>query len=662
MAELRRRFLRAYTLELRLLMLNWIYPVMHGLLFFVLRRFSVGYDVSAQAMLETTLGRLAIGLTSLVGLFAAGLSASRARRARMAELEQTYPTGEEVLLGRWLAGVTALLTFAIEPLILAGRLGPLTSLWAGMPTFLTELTLTLAFTTAAAWALVMWLRPGRWAYPLLAAGWMGFMLGPAIIGDRFPYMGLLNFMRQGASYYSELWRRHLYRPLPLWFNLFYGGLLLLLLAWVAWTERTRRFRRPSLTAAALGVVALAVTSFAGVRYVAAVNVAQVPPDTAATPHQSTPAPLIIGEDYNLDLDLSDPTRPRFTAVVTVRNVGDVALDVLQLSLHATLEIVEANLPFERAGATVRFALPAPLAPGATQTVRVIYTGSPDSYGRDDGLPVLETFAGAAGIRLTPAVAWYPVPVGAPVHPAQVRLTVTGTTMPVAANIPTTGPNTFTSQGTTWLFVIGSPHLVTAQIGEITLITARHDLARARELASMYADALTRLRRCLPNIAVEGLTLMILGEESGLPEGTPPSDGRAVVVISRPVLAAFDRPSAYNFPLVWDALIFDLWRIGGGDLGGHLTPLVRETAHFIWMTDYYEGDIADLTAEVDRRLQQMPSDSHRASLTRHLLDLYTKHGEAGVDSFLSEIHARSNELSALSDQELQSWWLEAINAR
>jgi hypothetical protein len=233
-------------------------------------------------------------------------------------------------------------------------------------------------------------------------------------------------------------------------------------------------------------------------------------------------------------------------------------------------------------------------------------------------------------------------------------------MPVAANIPATGPGTFASEGASWLFLIGSPHLATRQVGEATLVTARHDLARARELVPLYTETLGTLRRYLPHVPVEGLTLMVLGEEAGLPEGTPPSDGRAVVVISRPTLAGLDRPDPYDFPWVWDALIFDLWRIGNGKSGGHLVPLVRETAQFIWLIDRYDGDMARLTAEVNERMARMPDDLRRAYLTPQLLDLYGRRGEAGVAAFLTELHIRSAELSTASDHELQVWWQETID--
>jgi len=95
------RLLASFRIELRLILFNWVYPLLHllwGILFYQL--FVGKDDRSAIALLETTVGRLAIGLISLIGLFLAGISASRSKRVRFLELEETYPTGFEIIAGR----------------------------------------------------------------------------------------------------------------------------------------------------------------------------------------------------------------------------------------------------------------------------------------------------------------------------------------------------------------------------------------------------------------------------------------------------------------------------------------------------------------------------------------------------------------------------------
>ena len=163
------RFRATLWTELRLLVFNWIYPVLHLIWIILLISMFVGRDDrSAQALLETTLGRLSIGLISLVGLFLAGISASRSERVKFFDLEESFPTDFEVIAGRWLAGTCALLLFLIEPLALAVRQGPLASLMDELPAFLSEAGLTIAFTTALAWALLS--RVKGWSLVLSCIG------------------------------------------------------------------------------------------------------------------------------------------------------------------------------------------------------------------------------------------------------------------------------------------------------------------------------------------------------------------------------------------------------------------------------------------------------------------------------------------------------------
>jgi hypothetical protein len=179
------RFWYAFRLELFQFVWNLAYPLLHGLwLLLLVQMFFQKDDRSAQALLETTLGGVSIGLISLAALFAAGISASRAARARFSELEASFASGGEVIFARWLAGLAAMSLFLAEPVILAALQGPWASLLAGLPRFLGEALLTIAFALAAAWGLSSLVRLGRWYYPLLAAGWLAFILGPTMLYQR----------------------------------------------------------------------------------------------------------------------------------------------------------------------------------------------------------------------------------------------------------------------------------------------------------------------------------------------------------------------------------------------------------------------------------------------------------------------------------------------
>lgn len=667
-----RRFLKAYAVELRLLVLHWSYPLLHLLFIIVLLQFVDSGELgrTALGMLETVVGRLAIGLISLVGLFVAGLSASRAERAKTAELEFAFPTGVEVALGRWLAGVTALLGFLVEPLILAARQGPTSSLMAGLPTFVGEAALTLAFTTAGAWWLARRLPLGRWSYPLLAAGWLAFLIGPTILVDRrFPALSLLNFMRQGAmGYHSELWRRVAYGDVFLWFNLFYAGLLLLFLGLLVWRERARRFHRPSLPGAVLVAGALALTLFAASNYVSPILALR-----AATPEVAPPPPTpdvggVTVEAYVLILDLSGGERADFEAVVTVRNDGDAPLERFDLQLHPTLEVTESDVAFEQEGDRLWLELPEPLAPGGSRAVHLRYGGFIWEPYLKDGMPVAEVFVRPRGVRLSPLVKWYPqvpgndAPSGASREPYAFRLRLKGYgELQFGANIPQVAPDLFESEGATWLYLVGSPYLVTKEEGDTLLITARDSYTDTRRLVTVYIEALSHLRRFMPDVPVEGLTAMVL-DPGLLPHATPPSDGRVVVAVGRLVLYDLNSTDAYDFPMVWDALLYDLWRLGGGTLEGEVSWHVREAAVFLWMHYGCEGDAACIAQELERSYQNMDSTWRRNHLPSVLLEIYEREGEGAIVEILREFRVNSEEFAQMPREELLDWIREGAYAK
>jgi hypothetical protein len=662
-----RRFLKAYTVELRLLVGHWSYPLLHILLLALLLYFGESWTGGRTALgaLETMLGSLTIGLVSLVGIFAAGLGASRATRVKAAELEWTFPTGGEVLLGRWLAGVTALLGFLVEPVFIASQQGPTASLLAGLPTFLGEAALTLAFTTAGAWWLARRLPLGRWSYPLLAAGWLGFLAGPTMLVNRFSFLSLFNFMRVGTmSYHSELWRRVAYGKSFLWFNLFYAGLLLLFLGLLLWQERVRRFRRPSLPGGALVLGSLALALFAGSNYIAPIRQSQ-----ATTPVTAPPAPVsaVAGmqvEGYDLTLDLSEGDRVAVEATLTVRNTGEAPVRRFDLELDPGLEVIAADVTFTQEVGTLWLDLPGALDPGERRTIALRYGGPIWDVYLDDGIPVAEVFVHPRGVKLSPLDAWYPRLPGegaetgrSSPQPYRFRLALEGTgDLRFGSNLPMVGPNLFVSDNTTWVYLVGSPFLVTEEVGDVLLITARDGLEQVRSLVSVYTDALAHLQHFIPDVPVEGLTVMVL-ETGVLPNATPPSDGRVVVALGRHVLYDLNSSDAYNFPMVWDALLYDLWRLGGGTLDGGVAWPVRQTAVFLWMHYGCEGDAACIDETIKAASSNMQPEYRERYLPAILFDIYEEEGEQAIVEILRQLRLNSEAFVGMSEEALHRWLRE-----
>ena len=657
------RLWTAFRTEFRLLAGNWMYLSLHVLWAALVLMF-LGHDNrSAQGLLETTLGRTAIGLISLVSLFLAAISSSRSNRMKFHELEDSFPTGFEVIFGRWLAGLLALVVFLVEPTAFAATQGPLTSLLAELPTYLGEAGLTFAIASAFAWALMSWSKPGRWAYPLLAAGWLGFLLGPTILADRFPFASLLNFMRQGVSFYSELWGRLLYGDQPFWFNLFYIGLLLLFLALLMISLSSRRFYRPSLPGNVLLVIALTLAGWSGMRYVSGVQAARVE-NTLEILFNETNAFTVT--DYRLTLDLKDAQQTHFTAELTAANQSSVPLDTLPFRLNPVLTVTDASLPVERRNELVIVHLSQPVGPGETLSFSINYQGMLRVESISDGVVEASDFIDPRGVRLTPTANWYPVPILSGPNmkytqhdPAHIRLTVINSgSLPFAANLPAVGENTFEANSASWVFLIGSPRLVVEQVGDITLITSRADLEQARGLASVFEGPLRKITPFFPDAKVQGLILMVLGEEGGLPGRTPPVAGYPLVVTPRYSPANMSASLASSHRFVIKTLVTDLWSLSGGDLdpefGGPVTSLERAFQAVVGFLDTYvleDGDPERMQTHIQSDAQ-MQGGVDEDQLV--LLDIYRQGSQDAVRDVLRQMYQKPNELRGLRYESLSQW--------
>ena len=658
------RFWAAFRTELRLLIANWVYLLLHivwgGMLFWLF----VGHDNrSAQGLMETSLGRMAIGLVSLVGLFLAGISASRSKRAKFQDLDESFPTGFEVTAGRWLAGLTALMVFLLEPVAVAAIQGPFTSLLEGIPTFLGEAGLTIAFTTAIAWALLSWLKPDRWAYPFLAAGWLGFLLGPTLLADRFPITNLLNFMRQGVSFYSELWGRLLYGDQPFWFNLFYTGLLLVCLAVLMVSLARRRFHRLPVTVGMFLVTALLLVGWSGLRYNAGIQTAQA---SITTPNLPNETDSFVVTSYDLTLDLSDAHLPRFTAEITAANHGPVPIDALTFRLNPALTVTGASLPFDSKGGRVQVRLSEPLMPGESLSLAMRYQGKLRMESISDGVVEASDFIDPKGVRLTPWANWYPEPsrsgpdlaLDQP-DPAHIRLAVTNSGgLPLASNLPAMGENIFESVSASWIFLVGSPRLVVEQVDEVTLITSQADLAQGRALANIFQDPLREITPFFPEGKVQGLILMVLGEEGGLPGRTPPAAGYPLVITPRYSPANTSGNLASSRRFVIETLVADLWSLSGGALdpefGGPVTSLQRAFEAAAGFLDLYvldDGNPERMQAQIQSNTQMQGGLDEDQSA---LLEIYRQGGQEAVRNVLNQMYQKPDELRALPYESLPQW--------
>jgi hypothetical protein len=452
----------AYRMELRLLCLHWGFPVLH-LLWALLIGWSARevLTLSAHDVLANDLGGLALGLMGLGGVFVAGASATRGHRTRFAPLEETFPAGAEVFVGRWLADVTALMTAVAVPLALAAAHGPAGSFWAGAPAFLAEAVVAVAFSTALTWWLLDGQGPRRWLYPAAVILWLGCgAAGRVLAGSvlHLNFAGLLDVMHLMYTHFDEIWGHIRDWPLRLWFDLFYAGAALALVAAGVW-RRQRRGGRSPLVTGVLFLASLGLALGAAVQYVATVSAwnRQGLAIRAATDRAIGVADPDAGatavDRYRLAVDLTDPARLQVDATITLRNQGSTPLSAPVFTLVQDLKIVEASVPLERDGHLLRLRLPEPIMPGESREVRLRYAGRIWAV-KESAVPYPAYFTHADGVYLSTLAGWYPMAgrvglspwAGYQVHPpAAFDVTVTGPPgWTFASNLPAERPGHFVS--------------------------------------------------------------------------------------------------------------------------------------------------------------------------------------------------------------------------
>ncbi|HAE86015.1 MAG TPA: hypothetical protein DCG78_05860 [Anaerolineaceae bacterium] len=711
------RFRTSLRLAWRQITHHWSYPLAHLIVlavFFIALR--TAEDISAKAILETIPGDIGIALASLAGILIAGASASRSPGAKFSELEQSFPGGSEVILGRSLASFLASILFLIEPLLFAALNGPWDSFLSGLPIYLAEGCLTVALPVALVWLLAHRSGLPTWSYPLLGMVWLGFFgLGYLTPFYSNPAFGLLNFMRHGSSYYSEMWGRLLLDETPRWADLFYVGLgvAALVLLWLVQTAN--RLHRVPAAAPLLLAASLVLSGFSAVQYSGITSdwltnhtpwVQTIDPATHV-PRQHVAEPYPFGEppavevdvrNYDLTLDFSNEA-PKFHATLELGNDQDRALQEFVLLLNGRLALTESSLPCEKQGIWLRCSAPEAFAPDGTLRLELSYEGTIHEAGMIPSRDwQLKDFILPNGLRLSPQAAWYPIPYSPSLEdqgvrndifllrkPALVTLEVIQSASHpyrLASNLPHVDANRFESQGATWIFLIGSPNLVEEQMGDIRLVTARNDLEAVRGAAERYRDIYETYRTIFPAVNTHTALVMALGEELGLPEEThtPPTLEQPVIISSRYVLwsmGAWDQSLSSKYYL-GDAVLAEFWLLNRAtQLGDEAwsypsmlwqvnnSPVWYATSSFLW--EYYEsgGDALDLAERINVRIADQaggPGESPFSQIVNGLLQVYQQGGQAGLVHAINQLSLMSEEtyntLYAENPEALRQWIVEA----
>lgn len=688
MPDLLHRFVAAWRLELRLICRHWAYPLLlaawPGLVVLIYR--DVPF-LTAEGMLLGERDEVNVaGLVALAALFLGATSAARSERVKLALLEESFPTGAEVPLGRWLAGVVALLPVLLPPLVIAYRIGPSGSFWRSAPVFVAELLIAIAFAAALAWLLVNWVGPRRWLYPLLAGIWLGGLYGAVLLVAGapwyYPAAGLLDFTRSGMAdtyggrgHYQELWGRLLRGPLPRWFDLFYLGFAIVLAALLATRTHLRRQRRLPVVAGSVLLATLALTSTAGIAYVAQVRSWTAQAVDASHYDDRTYAPLespIAIDAWQIEADLRQPARPTFTAAVTLRNDSTDPLTDATLTLNRDLTIRESSVPVTREGEHLRLALPQPLPPGASITVRLVYQGAIEILWRSSqGLAEPIFFTDARGVRLSLPAGWYPLPGEFPLDstrvnlqhpPAAFSLTVQAPQgFGVISNLPRIDDGTFAAEQASWAFVLAAPRLRVEQAGTITIAAPEAAMASLRAVAERSHEVQSRLRPFFPDKPPARLTVALpdqwQGTARGLPTTSAPADDQHLILAHHNGLIRLHK---HVTPLMeMTSLVHPITESMLMEGSSGLPWSMLGVNPFLAAYLLEEGD-PDRMAAALNSLQH--TDAWDIEVALALNAVYRAQGEAGVAQVLAEMRTARDHLAEMHPMEMPGWITEVADGR
>jgi hypothetical protein len=684
MLDTLRRFAAVYWLELRL-NFHWSYllfiAVWSG---FVITTYTQDDYRSIRGLFN-----IVLGFGSLIGLFLSGIHVSRPSRSRFDMLEVALPTGVELLLARWLAGITALGALMIAPLIVLvtappGRLPLDFSLQQ-----LLLVLLSFSFVTILITAVQHTVGIRRWMYPLFAVLWVGAGMIPNVLnndGLAVPGVNLINFVTMNQSVNPLVWGRIPQGQLPTLTILFYVGLIALLCALMLWRVIATRFQRRSTSVGALLIAALGVVTASAASFTAQVHAANQQIRTeeaqqviAGTPVLAAAMPFNVSA-YDLVFTLGDLTQ--ITAQITVANRSESPLTDLTFSLYQQFEITQASAPLARDGNTLTLTLPTPLLPGASTLLEITYTGNITFLERRLGRPPEAAyFIRSEGVYLPCAVLWYPVPgqifpnvtlydenfAARPTclldQPAAFRLTVNNPgAITFTSNLTRLDATTFASNGATWAQLIATSNLQIQTEGRLTVISVADGSDVLAPIEEYIVPAYDYLRRFFP--AVPDLTVVAvpLASDSFTQWQAYPATHEALYVFIDPRDFTYLSTGEQNVYMDAGAPLIKSFFAGRDD------ALTENIAYFLWVHYLTGGDVEAMRPLLENGL---PAGStmfyssvpfaDRYQLANELFDTYVSAGEVATFDLLHAINIQLDTLSALPVEDLNAWIAETLNA-
>lgn len=657
------RFGREYQLQLRLIVGHWSYWVMHVVFaILMIALFGGRKDLSAEGMLTASVGTVAAGLIMLVCVLLSGLAASRSTQVHLSELAETFPTGGELLLAGWLATSTAGMGLLIEPLVLAAYVGPFNSMLVGLFPFCWYTLAGAMLGSAFTWWLAGWLKFRRWIYPLLAAAWAAFWLGPMFISRAGIMLTLIDIpTRMQNADFDELFGRLEPSALSAWFWAFLLSLVFFFIALALWNQYSRRFNQrvwPGLPLAALsvGLCVFCATQFYGAKTNLEQYAAQNPNNLPVT---SQPGDGRI-EGYDVSVDMTSANLPTISVTFTLRNDGDVAADTWNLALNHNFKIISSSYPFVRDQDSLQIQLPAPLQGKQNIDVSLVYEGKLVTYSPGPQIPVANQFFDQNKARLGLYSLWLPVAGdrnlnsltenGSLVDPVSVHLVVkTPQGVKVYSNLTEIAAGEYSSSETTWVYWVASSRLASRTIGKMQIYGTASDIEVANRHAVEIEGFYRMVQSFFPQVNANSATLLVFYSSNGMENDDKVTDHQPILIIPRIFFAYWDESEsskASTTRSIGFALVDDFYQMtGGSTLGGRDLDILGE---YLWT--YYEsgGDPAAIRARL----------TGPQPLVEVLLQIQEQSGRAGLQQALDALRHAPADLE--NNSMVAAWLKESLN--
>lgn len=670
-----RQFLATYRLELKLIASNWGYWLLVTLWSaFIIITYKNDDLVSIRMMFNFVLGFI-----GLIGLFFAGIQASRSKRNKFDQLEVAFPTGSAVIFARWLGTLTALCGLLIAPIGVA-LVVPAFQIERGHLILMVFLcVLSSSFVTGLVWLIDSVLGIKRWMYPLFGVFWLACGSLPVLLtyeGMPIPGASLFNFIIMDVPS-NSLWGTLIQGGAALWHRLFYVGVVALFVGVIHWRYVTKRFNHQPIMGMLISALGFGLVLVSGVSYtlkIASFNQMLVK-DRALARELMTPINQLT-DPFSLpyavtryDITFTHQEQPHFTAQMHIINRGETPLDQLKFSLYYQFDVTSANIPFTREGHQIIFDLPERLLPDDTLMIEITYQGAlwiiEQQVGRP---PEASDFIHPQGVSLSHEILWYPMAgIVSPRYlfyepeigifsytllsqPAEFYLTVESDhDLTFVSNLMSMGDNRFMSAGTTWVNLIGAEDLITRTQNGMTLIATESsfDLIQP-DIDAFYSPLIDYVHEHFSDIP--SITLQVLDVSAPM-RGTYPTTSEMIFLSLAPTRLYMLSDADYQYQF-YAGQRFLLGLFGGQD-----SLLTNNIVHFLWIHYQADGDAQVMMSLFDQDgLAQRRSTGNPEfyAVYSALFDIYTTHGEARVFETLKAIRLDVDHVANLSLEVMIDW--------